>query len=228
MRKRGISHLELVTAILIFLFAVGVAIYFINIRIKIETPEPLLDALEAKLREKAEIDFNKTSVFIDSTGDCFNISLHSDLQQEDLTFITDGANVAFNFSDEWLLINNTGQNLYKIYSFPADVTEDLRLGVQTCTDLTEGQDYNYSITYHGKIFTEKNLLDLKEMYDKQYRKLREDLGIGDRDFAINVENIVEMTKLIPEQVEVQVREFPIEVILEDGTIIEAKANIQVW
>ncbi len=231
-KKRGISHLELITAILIFIFAVGVIIYFVNITIKTETQKPLLEVFESKLREKAEINFKEISLFIkDGYGDCFNLSLHSDLQQgnENLTFMKDETGgVAFNFSNGWLLINNTGQNFYRIYSFPVNVTKEIRLNDMVCNPLIERQDYNYSITYYGKIFTEKNLLQLKQKYDNEYRELRKEFNIGNKDFAIIVKNLIEMKKPIPKQIEVQAKEFPVEIILESGDIVKTTINIQIW
>ncbi|UZE93943.1 MAG: hypothetical protein IB618_04275 [Candidatus Pacearchaeota archaeon] len=226
--KRGISHFELITAILIFIFAIAVIVYFINTGMKIDTSQAVLDALEANLKENAEIEYGKILLFADSDANCFNISLHSDLSEDFLTFIKNGDGVAFNFSNGWLLINNTGQNLYKIYFFPVNMTKDIRLEDGECTELTQGQDYNYSIIYRGKIFTEKNLSQLENM---DYGNLKSMFNLGNKDFEIRI-NALDIhigEKIPPEQVEVQVREIFVDIILEDGTIIKkAKINMKVW
>ncbi len=215
--KRGISHLELITAILIFIFAIVVVIYFINFDRSVGGQKPLLDALEAKLREKVEIDFKKISLFIDSgsNAECFNISLHSDLKEEQFTFISGG--IAFNFSDDklWFLINNSGENFYEIYHFSDDITEDISLEDEQCIELLDEQ-YNYSIVYYGKIFAEEKILQL------------DDLGYDDFSITIDELNSFNIGGKPPAQVEVQAREIPVEIIREDGTVIKTIINIKVW
>jgi len=208
--KKGISHLELITAILIFIFAVVIVIYFVNIQKGIETSETILDAFEAELREKAEIDIEKISLFIQGNAECFNISLHSDLVEETFTFIP---GTAFNFSEGRLLINNNQQNFYEIYYFSEDVTESIRLENIICTELTE-EYYNYSIQYQGKIFSEKKLKNLDLNY---------------KDFQIIVRDLnIDVGKFPPKQTEVRAREIPVEIVKEDGKIIKTTINIKIW
>lgn len=240
-RKKGMSHLELIVGILIFIFAVVSVIYFINL--KTATPiiisESHLDILESGLRKEAELDFNKTVLYIRNIPNavCFSVSKHSTLENQDFVFITTDINqpVAFEFSgNDLLLIENTGEDLYKIYSFSADVIDENPLGSLSCYPLLEG-DYDYSIVYRDKIFTQKNLSYLKNEYNNNYESLKEDFGLSNKDFSIIVKNEetglveIEMTKLKSAAVEVQAREFSAEIVKEDGTIIKnCRINIQIW
>ena len=239
-RKKGMSHLELIVAILIFIFAVVSVISFINLKTAapIIISESHLDILEAGLRKEAELDFNETRLYIHNIpyDDCFSVSKHSTLENQDFVFITTDINqpVAFEFSENELLIENTGENLYKIHSFSADVIDENPLGsFISCYPLLEG-DYDYSISYRSKIFTQNNLLALKDEYNNNYESLKQDFGLSNKDFSIIVKNeesglVIKMTKLKSAAVEVQAREFSAEIVKEEGIIIKnCRINIQIW
>ena len=212
--KRGVSHIELITAILIFIFAIVTVVYFINAQKGIETSRAIIDALESDLRDKTEVNIEKVSLFVQGTSaECFNLSLYSDLDQENLAFIP---NTKFNFSDNWLLLENIDKNFYEIYYFSEEIvenTENNRLDAVQCMDLNEG-DYNYSINYRGKIFSEKKLKDLILDY-KDYQIVVKDLNIF-------------IGKVPPKQVEVQAKDISAEIVKENGEIVETKINIKVW
>ncbi|MCL6500840.1 MAG: hypothetical protein K6T16_02290 [Candidatus Pacearchaeota archaeon] len=227
--KKGIGHLEMITAMLIFLFAVVFVVYIINISLRARTSEPVLDALEAKFREEAEINFTKTLLKINAENnpDCFIVPRHSDFAQETLMFITQNSQMAnFNLNGD-LLIENRGNRLYEIYVFPEDVMNDYRLPPGSECEAPDGGS-SYSVNYHGRIFSAKRL---SELDDREYEELKTRFNLGTKDFEIILSgdiNIKIGEKVPPKKVEIEARAFPIEVMREDGEIVEAMVNMKIW
>lgn len=243
--KRGISHLELIIAMLIFIFAVISAVLFIisaTGQYKTDSNSNTLKLLENNIRKETEINFNETLLFINSSNkDCLNISFPK-ISQENTIILDNNLNlIAFNFShgpgQSWLLVNNTNKghnSVYSIYSFSEDITKDKRLGSCLGIDnLNISKDYNCSITFHDKIFSKRKFLELRSKAYSGYTNLKRMLDLGNKDFEVNIKNengfnLNITNKTQPRQVEVKAEEFPAEIMLENGTIINAIINIKVW
>ncbi len=212
--KRGMSHLELITAMLIFLFAVVLVIYFINVSIKTNSLEPVLNALEIELREQAEIDYNKTPLYVrDLEEGCFEVHLHSDLSLEEKNVLIENMpeDIPFHIIENKFSITNNNQNLYEIYSFSEDVTDEFL--EDECDELTEGQDYNYGITYCGKMFSQEKLLEIE---------------LGYEDFRIDIDgDYFKGKENIPEQAEVYAKNLVVDILIEEG-IEEVIINLKIW
>jgi len=232
--KKGISHIELIAAILIFIFAIAIIVTYITIGgTQTETTEPLLDILEANLRKDTEINFYTTKIFVDfdtsNLDSCFKIQKHSDLKNEDFIFIKKNGNpVAFDVND-FLFIKNEGLGLYDIYSFKDEVVDSQKLNDNTCKELTKGEQYNYSITFQDKIFSENKL---KLLDEKNYDELKIEWGINNY-FEVNIKtkdsfemNLTEMRP--PGDVRVYAKEFSTDLLLQQGEIVETKINIKIW
>ncbi len=239
MRKKGAINLEIIIAATIFIFSVALIIYYINFSMKSEIQDPFLDILESGIRKEAEINFNTILLHLADNSACFNVSLHSDItqDQENLLILEDKELVAFNLDNGLLLINNTDtskdNHTYYIYEFPKNITNNIRFEAELCNSLIKGADYNYSISYQDKIFTNKTLSDLKSNYTINYNGLKSDFGIDNRDFEIIIKNetkqLFNMTRKKPAQPrEVRAKELPIKIIYENGNIMDALMNMRIW
>ena len=230
--KKGMSHIELIVAILIFIFAVVTVIYLINFQSSEGDSQYFLNILEGKLRERAEISYAGIDLSIEQpvTGDCFSVNKPSFLIEQTNTIIkTDSISTGneFIFSGDKILIANTG-DFYKIYYFSSDVTDDFVLQSANCIDLVEREDYNYSIIYRDEIFAEQAFENLPD-----YEQLKQDFGLEGKDFSIRVQGINDNFSFILEKqktalTEVQAKEFLVNVFMKDGRKINAILNLQIW
>jgi len=234
MNKRGISNVEMIIAATIFIFSIVLVIYYINlVGLRPQTQNVFLDTLEQGIRERAEISYNIIYLSISYNANCFNISPHSSMDDnENFSFIKAQNAVNFRISDKRLFIENPhSQGHYTIYSFPFNVTYSHTFDPRDCINLTKGQEYNYSIPYQDKIFVYDKIHELNQSYYFHYYTLKNEMGLNNTDFAITVFNstdtLFNMTRFKP-QVQISAKEFPIKIIKDSGEISEAVVNIQVW
>ncbi len=212
--KRGISHLELITAVIIFIFAVTLIIFFISVDISPKTSEALLDAIEIKLREKAEIDYGKLLLYVETiSSGCFEVPIHEDLTGKNLSIKNGGDFMKFNITENNILIDKGTENIYEIYSFSEEIVQH-----EEITGPCEVITYNYSISYYGKIFIEKEISQISGT----------DLGYEDFSITIEALDLTLGKENPPEGVEVQAKDLIINIITENGEINETIINIKVW
>jgi len=240
-KKRGMTDIEVVIAVSIFLFAVVFIIYSLNVSdIWSNTPNKYVDVVESKIKQDAEINYTTLYLLVSGSEDCFNVPIHSDLLEnidENSVFIgnsVNGEQTAFNVSEDRLKfnINNTERiegvdsHTYIVYYFPFNVTSEKRLADEECSELAKGIDYNYSISYGNKIFVYNNLTSLGE-----YNALKARWNIQ-KDFAIKImsgnEAVFYVGGTKPLEVDVRAGQFPIKIINETGYIKDAIINIEVW
>jgi hypothetical protein len=76
---------------------------------------------------------------------------------------------------------------------------------------------------------------IKNRYVSDYNGLQEELNFPSQySFIINItdsttkQNVLSMSAKKPERIEVVAREVPIEILYDDGSIVKAIMNIQVW
>lgn len=230
---RGVTNIEMIIAMTLFIFSIVLVIYYINfIGIEREPSDILLDLIEKNLREETEISYNLTYLVINYSDSalCFNITKHSSIIEENNTFIKEAEIVFFNITDNRLLISNSGGQLkhYSIYTFPFSVVVLNPFNPQSCSVLSE-EAYNYSISYQDKIFVYENLTQLLV---EDYDSLKESWNFKE-DFSINLSITVTgqslgVSGVKPLQAAVKARQFSIKIINKIGDMFDGIVNIQVW
>lgn len=233
MEKRGITNVDMIVAVTIFIFSIVLVVYYITfVGFRQEPSEIFLTTLEKSLRNETEVSSNVTSLTVDGSGECFKIPRHSSISNDESSvFIQDaaGTGVLFNLSAGGILIRNPGtmRGSLKIYSFSSNVIDSERLGsCNTIVDLVKGQGYNYSVTYQDYIFVYDNLTKI------DYKAFKEKYNLQ-KDFAINITTkdgktltIIAPTKAL--EVPIRAKQIPVKLIYKDGTIFYALLNMQVW
>lgn len=228
MNKRGFTDIEIVIAVSMFLFAVVFVLYSLN-NFDIKTEINNIGLIESKLRQDAEISYVLINLFVSNDSECFIIPIHADSPlDENKIFIASAGQTAFNSSVGLLKINNTARanmnHTYSIYYFPFNATLKKRLLNENCVNLMQNQ-YNYSLSYKGRVFTYKNITSLGN-----YETLKERWNVHE-DFAISVVDsnvIYNVSGSKPLQAGVKAKQFPIKIIYENGDIKEAAVYIQIW
>jgi competence protein ComGC len=230
MNKKAFTHLEMITAIVLFIFAVFSVVtlynYFSSAK---EVDSSMLDIFQANLLEQAG-NFTKVDVFVPSfSDDCFNISLNSDIGdlQENTSVYNNNQRTNFSINNN-ISIHNEGAGIYEIYSFSFNASNlNDRLPSGECVNV----DYNYSLPLKGKIFSHEKLQKIKEDYYNDYDGLKQDLKFQG-DFSLVIENetttLFNMTRQKPLRADVFAKNFPIKIFNLDGKIINAMVNLQVW
>lgn len=231
MKKRGVAravtNIEMIIAMTLFIFSIVLIVYYINfIGIEREPSDVLLNILEKNIRKEAEISYNSIYLTINysNPAQCFNITKHSTIIEENKTFVE--RRISFEIDDDWLLINNSDEKKYVIYTFPFNVTVPYSISLQNCVPL-EKEDYNYSIPFEDKIFVYENLTRL---LSKSYEDLKNEWNFKD-DFSINLSvtgQSLSMGGIKPLQAAIRARQFSIKTINKTGDTFDGIVNIQVW
>lgn len=234
MGKRGITNVEMIVAVTIFVFAIVLVVYYITfVGFRQEPSEVFLTTLEKSLRNKTEITYNITYLSIAGSGpgDCFKIQRHSDISEDEnkVLLIKDNNNVPFNINKNNLLIRNPG--LFSIYSFSVDIISPNHINCDDPVELTKGQGYNYSITYQDRVFVLDKLFALDYKNFKEKYKLQKDFAINITYYdAINKQFVSVFYLAAPTkalEVPIKAKQIPIK-YTKDEEIHDAFLNMQVW
>lgn len=225
-KKRGLTNIEMIVAVTIFVFSIVLVVYYITfVGFRQEPSEIFLTSLERSLRNETEVSYNVTAISIASDGDCFKIRLHSSISSEEENVLI---GVPFNISGGNLFVDNQGQFL--IRSFPIRVSSERLGSCSNIAELEEGQGYNYSIAYQDSVFVYGKLRWLRDNYQSFKNKYQ-----LQRDFSINITDktsgsllmsIAAPTKAL--EVPIKAKQFHATVIQEHGYISEVIINMQVW
>ncbi len=195
----------------------------------------LLDAIENSIEENAtiqiiELPLNLKMVvqFCFSLPNPFNTLDPRNIIVKDY----DGDVIKFSLDGDNINIEKK-ENFYYLY-FANALFSTLPLEPIQCTQLNSSQ-YTYAASRVYKVFLMQRMRGIENRYMNDYKGLCEEFNfpIG-YDFAVNVtdsmtkQNILNMRTKKPEKVEVIARELPIEILYENGKIVKASMNIQVW
>ncbi|MEM4703366.1 MAG: hypothetical protein QXP53_02695 [Candidatus Pacearchaeota archaeon] len=215
--KKGIHHVEYAIAVSIFLIALIFILSFSYVPLQKEKFST--DSLEKIFRKQTEISVTKIILNVTGTETCYNISLNSNLPNDENKVIikNNNANPGFTIHDGRLLIENGISNIYEIYSFEGVAGHDTVNG--PCTSPT----YSYSLPYEEKLIFNNSFANLN------YDSIKSSIG---KDFSIIIKNesseIFNLTKMKPLNVEVQAKEFHARMINPNAEVQEIKVILQVW
>lgn len=229
MKKRGVTNIEMIVAIVLFVLAVFSMLIMFNIYKKPSVSSSnTLDLFEQKFLSQAqtykEVDVNVSST--SGSSSCFDIPLNENLEnanQNNVTVYYDNSQVNFDITGGSLSILGMS-GIYRIYLFNFAVPSSSFSG--TC----DTADYNYTIPTTGKIFSYDSLDGMNSTYYSDYNSLRNMYG---RDFNLIISNVngpvlFEMKRTKPVNSEVFARDMMIKVYENKTGIINAVAHVEVW
>ncbi len=233
--KKAASHIEMVVSFAMFaLFVFFLLIYLNPIRNQ-NISDVLLDSVQKSMEKNATIQLIELPLnlkigvdFCFSLTNPFNTTDSRNILVKDYT----GKVLKFSLSGEQVNVEKSG-NFYYLYFADAIFSTQLLEAIQ-CTQLNIS-DYNYAASRTYDIFFLPRMQGIKNVYATDYNKLREDFNFPlGYDFAINVtdsatkQGILSMSTKKPEGVEIIARDLPIEILYDDGRMVQAVMNMQVW
>lgn len=229
MEKRGFSNIEMVLAFVIFIAGVLFVVYFLSIGKKNENLSQSLETLREKIISNISSNVKSYSLAI-------NGSLENKIVAVNVT-IGNGENVAvFNLSrarmpsfiaNNLLYFNSSraGKNFQIVLSEDIDSLN----GLAETSELKKEEDsLGPKIEY--SLLSEKKAKALAENYQNNYEKIKEQMRIGNRDFAflVKIDGNISATKKMPEKVQVFTSEKSHEFILEDGNRGYGNLEVKIW
>jgi hypothetical protein len=226
MNKKGVSGIEMVISFVLFITFVFFIFTYMN-PLSMPTSRSLLNDLENSVIENASIRVNITGFALNiAVGPCF--SIQDSLEGK---FITDNKGNEV-LSNQQYKINNSGEKFYYINS--AGIAGKYAT-LDSCTSLVKGIGYSLSVERTEKIYYNKSLASMKELYESNYSKLKQDLKFpASSDFSIIVFNssqdkMISMEKTAP-RVNVLSKEFPVEILSDNNgiKIIKGYMRLLIW
>ncbi len=229
--KRGITNIEMIVAVTIFIFSVILVVYYITfVGFRQEPAEIFLATLEKNLRNETEVAYNMTYLKAAGSGaDCINVSRHSSIiDVHNVSIIKGESLVDFDVRGSWLILDSSpSQNEFVIYAFQYPVTSNHELDCSSIDNLTEGQEYNYSILSEGKMFVNDTLYNLDYKNFKNKWKMQKDFYISVMD-ASGTALFTKGTSANILGVPVRASQFKSKMIYSNGNINDIIINLQVW
>jgi hypothetical protein len=231
--KIGAAHFEMIVS---FVFFVGF-VFFLFMILQPQDTSTLSGAVVAGLYDTFEesVHTNLSRVFLKAQyggdGSCFNVSLPDFIFHYELgdghsyvTKLEDDIDIDSGLMSGDLNVKNDSNN-FRVAVSPEFTDE----GVEDCEVLTEfdlGQPDERRVVSYGA------LVDMANRYDDEYDDLRNDLRVpAIFDFAIVSESLdIEMEPLlgIPDSVEVIAEDRIVEVLKDDGTLVNERLTLKIW
>lgn len=240
MKKRG-SHVGFMLSFGIFVVFLIFVYAILQPAIKTEeNKQALLDYLNIQIVKNVSYDITNSNVKVDSTSGCINLinivsGIGIDSDVAGYVLVKNGSDSVKNVfaGSSNLKINETrvSENNFKIYhSKGLRVSE--REDVSGCQDLEEGAGYNFTFVRTSNYVFKDKILDLINMYNRNYNKVREGLNVpvgSNFGFSFVESNgtILE-TEQMNVSKSVYVSEIPIEYMDSEVNILPGFLRIKVW
>jgi len=230
MKKKGVSHIEIIISFIIFSgFVLFLLLYF-----PITNPQSNSVALDDA--ERGVLDFvNLRMVYytiaLNNTppADCFNLS--SELRNISVRNEEDIIMDAYSDSK-----NNYIQNSGKFYTiYSSSLFYEKNPGnLVSCSVFKEVDNYTIGISRVYNIVSYEKISLLRNNYEHDYSSLHDKLGIPIKnDFGFILKDtegkeIIKAVKQRPNRAEVFARDIPIQVAHNNGTFNYFILNVQAW
>lgn len=238
MRKRGLSHLEVIFSVIIFMGAVGTALFFFDPATSYRLGEPSYKYIVKAIEDN--LTTNVTIFGVETDSDKVNnITVNMKLKEGNDKKL--GVKIKKNLDDNTLIsykVDNFDQG--KISWNSNDkfvyvlVSDDFELsGINSLT----GSNGKTTITsvYTKKVISEKRANGLKANYGTNYFALRKFFGIGENvnfGFEIGFSNTrqdIKTTSRTPsDKVNIISNTKRVEILNKDGKFEFASFNVRVW
>ena len=231
--RRGLSHIEVILAFIIFVGFLIFALFFFNPLDSSRVLDSSLVYAFDEINENLSVVLESYSVTIDENVNDFVVqipiddSLNDNVRVEDY----DGNLISSNYDsgNQVVIVNRNADDLdFIIIRFSEDFVNG---AVGAGTLLIPGQ-YNISSSDTKNMISENRSLELNESYYADYRGLKEEFNLPGRvdfGFALVMSDAqVVAENQIPDNIEVVVKEDRVEVIRNDGRIEFANLRVKIW
>ena len=227
MNRKGISHLEVILSLVIF---VGFTLFLLVIINPFNTTKSryvTLDTMERGIGLETNIELSQITLSLnkDVTG-CFGV----ELPLEDNV-------IAKNENDIRFGAKRIGNKIYiapdgKFYTVYSSREFEENDPGTNCINLVIG-DYNLGLLRNYSVTSFSKVESLKEKYDSDYENLKKELGISTSDFSFIImdtqgNEIIKATRSRATKINVDVRNVPVQLVYKNGTIKYVMLNIQTW
>jgi hypothetical protein len=226
--KRGASHFEVVVSFILFLGFV----FFLLMFVRPYKTTSLSGSIVASLYDsfEEEVHTNLTSVFLKASNEsasCFYVNLSGvpfrfSLTDSLVKNISDVKKDSWFDGDELNILGD--DTFYYVFISPEFNNSDLG-------DCSAVDNFVLGSLVERRAISYNRLVEMKDRYDNDYSDLKSELGFPEVfDFAVSFGDLPELTmsRLVPQGVDVQAREYLEEVLFENGTIVNSKFNLRVW
>lgn len=233
--KKAANHIEMVISFVMFALFVFFLLVYLNPVRNQNISNVLLDAIQNSIEKNATIQLIELPLNLKTGIDiCFSMLNPFNTSDSRNIFVKDynGKILKFSLSGDNINAEKSGSFYYfyfadSIFSIPS-------LEAILCTQLADS-DYDFAASRTYDIFFLPKLQGIKNTYNADYNRLREDFNFPlGYDFAVNITDVVTRQDILsmgvkkPARVEVIAREVPAEILYNDGSRVEAVINIQVW
>jgi len=224
--KKGQGHIEMIISFSLFIgFVVTILLFY---RPTVKSKDISLGVVERELMNNLTTDFYFFSVKMSGESDCFCFSSE---------YFSSGMNViAYNSSKDKINAGTSGNSIciesgnndfFYIYLSP----EFGENNIECSNSITISND-NIGLLREAKVISNSALSSLKERYDIDYNRLKEELKIT-YDFRLAVfdelgDKILEFDKTAPLGRPVYSKDISIEILHEDGMIQKGTMKVYAW
>jgi hypothetical protein len=236
MKKRGSSHIEMIFSFVIFVAAIGFALYFFSPTNSSRLVETSFDYLFREIEKNASSEVFIFSVRINNdtipagvTDICFNVS-GSGLNYGAVVFDENGNDLSGKkFKDTVSANSSSGWGMINFASII--LADEFYEDVVGCAP--NENYYDISSSLKKDILSEKKIGNLSQIYYSNYTKLKKQFNIPGRvNFGFSLvffdgSNIT-AEKEIPQSLEVFVNQKRIEVLKTDGKTEFGVLTVKVW
>ena len=228
--KRGVSHVEIIISVVLFLGFVGLALFFFSPGDTDRLVDTTLIYAFDEVISNTSIDVESYSVILDCSGGCNGAGIKIpgiDDNLEVSAIDENGVNLLSRREGDWVYVQNGGKDFFTI-KYGEDFEENS--GVGQVSDSV----YTLGASDSKKIISKKMMLALTESYDADYRSLKKDgFNLPDRiDFEFELTGLGNPIK--PNEIEkisgaeVFGKTERVEVIDEFGKTSFGELTISVW
>lgn len=238
MKKRGISHIEVIMSFVIFIVAVGFGLFFFNTGDSTRLVDVTLEYAFREINQNTSIELEVFSVNV-SAGVFDNLVVamnFSGIEGNVSVETYDGSILPSKrggFDRELVFVQSTNWDSedFLFVKFSEEFQEDDSVG-----EVTHNQSwYRVGSSEKRDLISEKDILLLNESYYSDYRALkgREGFNLPDRadfGFSLVFDNGDEITaeEPIPDNFEVFSERNRVEVLRTDGSTEFADLVVKVW
>lgn len=232
MEKRGIGHIEVIVSFVLFVAAVGFALYFFFPTIQEDPSNSLsIESLIYFVQTPVKI----YSVFVDNTGLQVShnpgSSLGLDINESENFAVFDGSDILNSERVGGIIyVNKSWKEKEIIYViFSSDIEEK---PVQLNKPAVNPSFYKLGAVQNLDILSETKLFEINKSYYEEYNLLRKNLNLGKKqNFRFDVEfdgQIVKGERKIPVGAEVYSLVRDIRVLEKNGLIVDGKMRAETW
>jgi len=233
--KKAQGHIEMVISFVMFALFVFFLLVYLNPIKNQNISDVLIDAVERSIEGNASIQLIEMPLDLKGSADlCFSLPNPFNTTNPKNIIVRDSNGTVMKFALEGENMNIEKKKKFYYLYYGNTAFNTLPLGLISCTVLNSS-DYIFGASRIYNLYYMPRMEGIKDAYTSDYNKLREDFNFpGGYDFAVNVTDSATMQTVLtmavkkPEKVEVLAREVPIELLYDDGRLIKAVINIQVW